>query len=168
MKAKSAEAQIKTFLAKYSPGIAAELRAARKHLQALFPRGYELVYDNYNALVFGFSASDRSTDAFLSIAGYPRWITLFFLPGVGLEDPQRLLEGSGSKVRSIRLESARQLREPAVKRLIAQAISPHRHALKQAGALTTTVKSISAKQRPRRPEAPLKKARGPATRRTRP
>src|SRR5262245_26586336 len=132
MKTKPAEAQIKSFLAKYSPGIAAELRAARAYLQALSPRGHELVYDNYNALVFGFSATDRSSDAFLSIAGYPRWITLFFLPGTGLEDPQGLLQGSGSLVRSIRLESAQQLRAPAVRKLIAQAMAPHRDALKQA------------------------------------
>ena len=151
MKGKTAEAQIKAFLAKYSPGIAAELRAARRHLRAQFPRGHELVYDNYNALVFGFSATERTSDAFLSIAGYPRWITLFFLSGVGLDDPEGLLEGSGSKVRGIRLESARQLLEPAVKRLIGQAMAPHRDALKQASALTTSSRSVSARQRPRRP-----------------
>jgi len=153
------EAQIKGFLAKYSPAIASEMLAARAHLRVLFPRGHELVYDNYNALVFGFSATDRTSDAFVSIAGYPKWVTLFFLPGVGLDDPEGLLEGSGSKVRSIRLESARQLREPAVRKLIVQAMKPHRDALKQASALTTTIRSVSAKQRPRRPAASTSRAK---------
>jgi hypothetical protein len=161
MKAMPAEAQIKSFLAKYAPGIAAELRAARAALRALFPRGHELVYDNYNALVFAFSPTERSSEAFLSIAGYPRWITLFFLPGTGLHDPDGLLQGSGSQVRNVRLESARQLRTPAVRKLLAQAMAPHRDALKQAGPLATTIKGVSARQRPRRPAAAknAKKAR---------
>ena len=124
------DAKIAGFLAKYSPELNAELRAARSNLRSLFPKGHELVYDNYNALVFAFSATDKSSDAFLSVAGYPKWVTLFFLPGVGLDDPKGLLQGSGSQVRSIRLSSAGQLREPAVKKLIAQAMAPHRKALK--------------------------------------
>jgi len=43
------------FLAKYEEGIASQARAVREHLLALFPRGFELVYDNYNALAVGFS-----------------------------------------------------------------------------------------------------------------
>lgn len=145
------ESQIDSFLDKYSPEIAAELRAARAGLQSLFPQGHELVYDNYNALVFGFSATERTSDAFLSVAGYPRWVTLFFLRGTRLTDPGRLLQGSGSQVRSIRLHSARQLSEPAVRALIEQAALAHRDALGRAGPLKTSVKSVSAKQRPRRP-----------------
>ena len=148
---RSTEAQIKTFLAKYSPEVRTQLQSARTHLRKLFPRGYELVYDNYNALVFGFSPAERSSEAFLSVAGYPRWVNLFFLRGVDLKDPERLLQGSGSQVRSIRLESAGQLLEPAVQALIAQAIEPHRKALDGAGPRQTSIKSVSAKQRARRP-----------------
>ena len=150
MKSKSVAAQIASFLARYSPEVSAELRAARAHLQALFPQGHELVYDNYNALVFAFSATDRTPDAFLSIAGYPKWVTLFFLHGVGLDDPNALLQGSGKQVRSIRLRSAQQLREPAVQALIGQAMASHRDALRGAEPLNS-IKLVSAKQRPRRP-----------------
>ena len=153
------DAKIAGFLAKYSPALNAELRAARSNLRKLFPRGHELVYDNYNALVFAFSATERASDAFLSVAGYPNWVTLFFLPGVGLDDPNGLLQGSGSQVRSIRLSSAGQLREPAVKKLIAQAMAPHRKALKTCVPLVTTIKSVSAKQRPRRSATGSRKAR---------
>jgi hypothetical protein len=147
----STEAQIRTFLAKYSPEIATALRAARRRMRKLFPRGYELVYDNYNALVFGFSPTDRSSDAFISVAGYPRWVTLFFLRGAELDDPQGLLEGSGKQVRSIRLGPARQLSQPAVQELIAQAMRPQRAALASARPLRTLVKTVVAKQRARRP-----------------
>jgi hypothetical protein len=147
------EARIEAFLARYSPTISAELRAARSHLRALFPRGHELVYDNYNALVFGFSPTERTSEAFLSVAGYPRWVTLFFLRGVDLRDPDGLLQGDGRQVRSIRLRSAAHLLDREVRALIARAMEPHREALLHAGALQTTIKSVSAKQRPRRPVA---------------
>ena len=153
MKRENPEPRIKAFLGKYSPEIAAQLRAARTHLRALFPRGHELVYDNYNALVFGFSPSDRSSEAFLSVAGYPRWINLFFLRGVDLDDPTHLLKGAGKQVRSIRLGSEHRLTDPAVHALIAQAIEAHRDALGNAVPLQTTVKSVSPTQRTRKPAA---------------
>jgi len=153
MKQSPVEAQIKTFLAKYSPDVKKQLQLARAQLRALFPRGHELVYDNYNALVFGFSATERSSDAFLSVAGYPRWVNLFFLNGVGLKDPKRLLQGAGVQVRSIRLSSAAQLLEPDIQALISQAIKPYRKALDKAPALQTVIKSVSATQRARRPRS---------------
>jgi hypothetical protein len=153
MKHRPIESQIDTFLAKYSPEVSAQLRSARTHLRAMFPLGYELVYDNYNALVFAFSSTERASGAFLSVAGYPKWVNLFFSHGAGLSDPGRLLQGSGSRVRSIRLQSAEYLLEPAVQALISQAMEPHREALQHAKPLQTSIKAIAAKQRPRRPAA---------------
>ena len=149
--ASSPEPRIKGFLAKYSPAIAKELRAARARLRKLFPRGHELVYNNYNALVFAFSPTERASDVVVSVAGYPRWVTLFFLDGVGLDDPHGLLQGSGSRVRGVRLESSTQLADAAIGELIAQAMKPHREAFRRAPPLQTTIKSVSAKQRARRP-----------------
>ena len=69
---------------------AATARACRHTPQGLFPQGYELVYDNYNALVFAFASTDRASGAILSNAVYPRWVTRFFAHGVDLSDPQGL------------------------------------------------------------------------------
>ncbi|HEU4932438.1 MAG TPA: DUF1801 domain-containing protein [Pyrinomonadaceae bacterium] len=145
------ESQIEIFIRKYSPAIEAQLRDVRTRFRAMFPRGFELVYDNYNALVFGISPTERTSDAFISVAGYPRWITLFFLRGADLRDPQGLLEGQGKQVRSVRLREPKDINTPDVEALIAQAILPYESALLAAPSLTTIVKSVSAKQRPRRP-----------------
>ena len=75
------ESQIAAWLAKYAPAIEAQLKDARLRLRAYLTRGHELVFDNYNALVFGISPTERTSDAFISIAGYSTWITLFFLHG---------------------------------------------------------------------------------------
>ena len=150
---RSEQARIDGFLARYTPGIEARLRAARARLRALFPRGHELVFDNYNALVFGISPTLRSQEAFVSIAGYPKWVTLFFLHGATLDDPAALLVGDGKQVRGLRVEGPETFDAPAVQALLAQAIAPHAAALSAAPPLSTTVKTEAAKQRPRRPSA---------------
>lgn len=138
-------------LARYTPEIAGQLREARKHLAKHFPRGFELVYDNYNALVFAYAPTERASDAILSIAGYPRWVTLFFAKGATLDDPSHVLEGSGAQFRSVRLQPPARLREAAVQKLICDAKVAASRRLQAAPTLTTIVKSTSAKQRARRP-----------------
>ena len=145
------EAEIAGFLAKYTPELRAQFKQTRARLRQHFPRGYELVYDNYNALAIGYSPAEGASQAVVSIAGYPRWVSLFFLQGKGLPDPTQRLQGSGSRVRSIRLASPATLDEPDVQALLALALGPHAPDFAAAPRLTTVVKSVSAKQRSRRP-----------------
>ena len=149
----NAGSKIAAFLGRYSPEIEAQLREARRMLRSSFPRGYELVFDNYNALVFAVSPTERTADAFVSVAGYPRWVTLFFLRGAELKDPRGLLQGTGKQVRGIRLTAAIRVDTPAVKALVRQAASVHGAAFKVAPKLRTIVKTVLDEQRPRRPEA---------------
>ena len=145
------ERRIAGFIDKYTPAIAAQLRDARQRLRAHFPRGVEMVFDNYNALVFGIGPSDHTRESFISIAGYPKWVTLFFLDGASLHDPNGLLEGEGKQVRGIRLKTPADMDSPAVAALIAQAIATRADALAGAPPLATVVKAEVEKQRPRRP-----------------
>ncbi len=149
--AADAEARLAEFIAQYSPDVGRQLMACRQRLQALVPRGYELVYDNYNALAIGYATTDKAGGAVISLAAYPRWVTLFLLHGAGLPDPEHLLEGSGSRVRSIRLRGPDDLDRPAVQSLIALALAPAAAAFAQAPPLSLLIKSVSPKQRPRQP-----------------
>jgi hypothetical protein len=142
--------QIAGFLAKYGPEIARQARAARRKLRKRMPTAVELIYDNYNALVFGFAPDEHASGAILSIALYPRWVTLFFLQGRNLLDPEGLLEGAGRIVRSIRLESEKDLDKRPVRALIAQAIARARVPLPAKGRGRTVIRSVSARQRSRR------------------
>ncbi|HEX9577329.1 MAG TPA: hypothetical protein VF993_06230 [Myxococcales bacterium] len=142
--------RIAAFLAKFDPEIARQARAARRKLRRMMPTAVELIYDNYNALVFGFAPDEHASGAILSIALYPRWVTLFFLQGRNLPDPEGLLEGAGQIVRSIRLESERDLDKPPVRALMAQAIARAREPLPAKGRGRTVIRSVSATQRPRR------------------
>src|SRR3989442_657784 len=143
------EAQLATFLAKYTPEIGALAKAARRKMRARLPGAIEMVYDNYNALVIGYAPSERASDAIFSIALYPRWVTLFFLNGKGLPDPEGLLNGNGSRVRHIRLETAATLDKPAVRDLMNAALERSDQPIDAKGRRQLIIKSISAKQRPR-------------------
>lgn len=147
----STATELRRFISRFSPAVAKELRGARSRLRSAFPRGYELVYDNFNALVFAFSASEKQADLVLSIAAYPRWVSLFFAHGASLPDPHRLLRGSGSRIRHVVLTSASDLDSPAIRALIAHATKRAAKVFTTAPKLTTVIRSVSAKQRPRRP-----------------
>jgi hypothetical protein len=148
----SPQSQLEGFIRKYAPEVAAEGRAALAKLRRLVPGAVELVYDNYNWLVVGFCPSERPSDAVLSLVFTPRWITLCFLQnGPALADPLGLLRGSGKRVRSIRLESARDLDKLAVRALIKEALASAWEPIDRAGRGRLVIRSVSAKQRPRRP-----------------
>jgi hypothetical protein len=143
--------QIDSFLAKYTPEMASSARDARARMRKRIPGGVEFVYDNYNALVFGFGPTERPSEAVLSLAVMPRWVTLCFLKGAKLPDPKKLLKGSGSIVRNMRLSSPAQLDEPEIEDFIAQAITAAKPPFPPGSQPRTIIKSVSAKQRPRRP-----------------
>ncbi len=145
------QVQLDRFIDRYSPEVANDARKALDLLSARMPTATRLVYDNYNALVIAFGPNDRSCDAVLSIALYPRYVTLFFARGVDLDDPHRLLEGDGSTIRSVRLQPISRLMTKEVVALVDAAVSGARLPLPATGEGCLIIKSISARQRPRRP-----------------
>lgn len=146
------EQQLATFLAKYSPEMVATGKAVRAKMRKLYATALELVYDNYNALVIGYGATERASEFIFSIALYPRWATLFFADGAGLPDPKKLLKGSGPAIRQIRLDSPATLDDPAVRALMKEAVSRASVPFDPAGTHRLIIRSISTKQRPRRPD----------------
>src|SRR5437764_5494913 len=118
-----AEAQLRSFVAKFTPEHQSLIRAVRSWLRKRLPAAHELVYDNYNFFVIGYSPTERPSDAVLSIAAGANGVRIYFIRGKGLPDPNKLLKGSGNQTRSIDLESASALARPAVRRLIDEAIS---------------------------------------------
>lgn len=144
------EEQLDGFIDKFEPQVAALARAALTRMRALTPGATELVYDNYNALAIAFAPSERASEAIFSIALYPRWVSLFFGQGADLPDPERRLTGSGNRMRHIVLEKIELLSEPAVLALIDVALARAKVPLDPHPPRKLIIKSVSAKQRPRR------------------
>jgi Domain of unknown function (DU1801) len=145
------EAQVDGFLAKFSPEIEKLARACRAKLRKRLPGATELVYDNTYALVIGFGPSERASEAFFSLVMYPRWINFFFLQGAKLADPHKLLKGSGSVVRHIRVDSAADFDRPEIRDLMDTALMNARKSIDPRASGKLVIKAIAAKQRPRRP-----------------
>src|SRR6185295_17363306 len=116
-----AEKQLKSFVEKFEPKHQTLIRAVRKALRKRFPTAYELVYDNYNFFVIGYSASERPSDSIVSVAAGANGVGLCFIHGASLPDPKKILLGSGNQTRFIRIESVQVLARPEVEALIVAA-----------------------------------------------
>jgi hypothetical protein len=143
--------QLAGFIDKFTPEIAARAKAILARMRSRYPQALEIVYDNYNALAIGFGPTDRASDVIFSIALYPKWVSLFFMQARGLNDPTQLLKGSGNVARHVILPSPESLDDPALMSLMQQALETAKTPLPPKGAHQLIIKSISAKQRPRRP-----------------
>ena len=151
--------QLASFLSRYDPEVSEVAEATVAVLRRRYPHALELVYDNYNALVIGFGPTLRASDAIFSIALYPKWVSMFFLQATSLTDPAQLLQGSGTVARHIRLASASMLDEPAVLDLMEQAVAKAAVPFDPAASHQLIIKSVSAKQRERKPKSAAKAVR---------
>lgn len=146
----SAQQQFDEFLEKFTPDIATHARAVLERVREFVPGAFELVYDNYHALVIGFGPTHRAGDTVLSVAVYPKWVTLFFMHGASLEDPFALLHGTGSAVRGVRIHDLAQFDDERLQMLIETAVAVAPKAIAAAAERTMVIKAVSEKQRPRR------------------
>lgn len=146
----SASTQVASFIAKFDKSNATLIRSCRSAMRKRLPSALELVYDNYNFLAIGYSSTERASDCVVSLACGANGVSLSFYYGASLADPDAMLLGSGNQNRFIRLESARTLDDPRVERLIDAALAQAKTPMPSSGKTRTIVKSISAKQRPRR------------------
>lgn len=113
----------------------------------------ELVYDEGDAVVvgFGFGPSERASEAVVSIAVYPRRVSLVFLDGARLPDPDRMLQGRGVKARHVVLERSELVDDPRVASLVARALERAAPPIDSGRERRMVIKSVSANRRPRRP-----------------
>ena len=156
-----AERQLESFLAKYDPEVVTFARRALAKMRRIVPGAVEMVYDNFNWLVIGFSPTERPSEAIFSLVLPPGRVTLCFLQGASLPDPAKRLQGSGNVVRNIRLYNmgeldAKVLDDPEVLALMNVALNRAKVSMTAGARRRLIIRAVSAKQRPRR-TAPRKK-----------
>jgi len=150
MRKPTSEQQLASMIRKFDSKNAALICSMRKALRERMPSANELVYDNYNFFVIGYCSTERPSDCIVSIAAAANGVGLSFYYGAKLPDPHRILLGSGSQNRYIRIDSVALLARPEVDRLIAAVINQARNRLPAVGKGKLIIRSISKKQRPRR------------------
>ena len=147
----TAESELSGFIEKFAPPMQTLITGCLAAMQSRFPAAIQLVYDNYNFLVVGFGPTRRPSEAIFSLAAQRAGVSLYFLQrAVELSDPGQLLRGVGKVVRSIPLSTAAELERPEVAELLTTALSFAVVPMDASGGPELIIKSVSARQRPRR------------------
>jgi len=146
---RSAEAQLRTLIAKFTPAHLKFISATRRWFRKRLPTAHEVVYEYRDCFVISYSPNERGYEGVLAIRASGNGVRLYFNRGKELPDPAKLLQGSGSQTRSINLDGASTLARPEVARLIDEAIARNRVPFALAGRGSVVIRSASAR-RPRR------------------
>ena len=130
----------------------------REFVWKLYPYCKELIYDNYNALAFGWSPTERQGHVFCSIAvgRTSHNIHFGFYWGSEISDPEKKLLGQGSQYRYVLVKSKTDFPKAYIKKLVNEAYANSLAKVRDKTEIVkgrTIVKSISEKKR----ERPLKK-----------
>jgi hypothetical protein len=125
----------------------------RDFVWKLYPNANELIYDNYNAVAFGWSPSDRMGDLFCSIAvGRSSHNVHFgFYWGSKIEDPKGILIGEGNQYRYILVHKKSEFPKAYIKKLIKEAYAYSINKMNITRPVSqgaTVTKSISRSKRP--------------------
>src|SRR5215217_6475299 len=91
------------FMKPFSKEIQKTLLTLRDFVWDLYPQTNELIYDNYNAVAFGWSPTDKVGHTFCSIAigRTSKNIHFGFYWGSEISDPEKKLIGQGNQYRYI-------------------------------------------------------------------
>jgi len=145
---RSAEAQLRTLIAKFAPAHLRLIGTIRRSLRKRLPTAHELVYEYHNlgAVVISFSPNEHGYEGVLAIRASSDGVKLYFNQGKDLPDPAKLLQGS-SQTRWINVEGTSLLARPEVASLIDEAIAHNRVPFALAGRGSVVIRSTSAKQR---------------------
>jgi hypothetical protein len=118
----------------------------------LYPQANELIYDNYNAVAFGWSPTDKVGHTFCSIAigRSTNNVHFGFYWGNEISDPDKILLGQGNQYRYILVTDKNKFPKTYIKKLINEAYANSLAKVKDQKQIIsgqTIVKSISDKKR---------------------
>jgi hypothetical protein len=154
---------LKKFLSVFPAEVQQTTLWLREFVWKLYPYCNELIYDNYNALAFGWSPTERQGHVFCSIAigRTSHNIHFGFYWGSEISDPEKKLLGEGNQYRYVLVKSKTDFPKAYIKKLVKEAHANSLAKVKDKAEIVkgrTIVKSISEKKR-ERPVRKLTKAK---------
>lgn len=102
----------------------------RALIHTLHPDVVEVGWQRQRSIGYGFGPRKMS-EHYAYLAPFKAHVNLGFFKGALLDDPDRLLEGSGKLLRHIKLRTPEDTDAPGVQRLLTAAISERRGALQR-------------------------------------
>jgi len=144
--------ELEKFLKPFSAEIINIALWLREFVWDQYPYSNELIYDNYNAVAFGWSHTDRLSHVFCSVAVFEKYLHFGFYWGSEIADPEKKLLGKGNQYRYIKLDNKNEFPVKYMKKLIEEAYANSLAKVKDKAQIIkgqTIVKSISpTKKRP--------------------
>jgi hypothetical protein len=124
----------------------------REFVWDLYPKTNELIYDNYNAVAFGWSPTDKVGHTFCSIAvgRSSHNVHFSFYWGSEISDPGKILLGKGNQYRYVLVKNTKDFPKTYIKKLLKEAYANSLtkvHDKKQIRKGQTITKSVSASKR---------------------
>lgn len=104
------------------PRLISLFKDLREYILEIYPDSNELLYQTH-ALTTVFSISEKLSDAFCMIPIYTNHLNLGFNKGTILEDPHKLLSGTGNLIRHIPVTIPTDYRNKKVKDLIKSSVA---------------------------------------------
>jgi hypothetical protein len=152
------------FLKPFSDEIKKTVLWLRDFAWDLYPQANELIYDNYNAVAFGWSPTDKVGHTFCSIAvgRSSKNIHFGFYWGSELSDTKGILLGEGNQYRYVLVKGVDSFPKAYIKKLMKEAYANSLDKVKDQKQIRnglTIIKSISAAKRASKskPKKSLKK-----------
>lgn len=111
------------FLKSFGEEITETVLWLREFVWDLYPNANELIYDNYNALAFGWSPTDKVGHTFCSIAigRTSKNIHFGFYWGSEIADPEKRLIGEGRQYRYLLVRDKSRFPRTYIKKLLREA-----------------------------------------------
>lgn len=110
------------FLAPYPVATQTLARALRQRLVSLLPPCIETIWDATNTVGPSYGFTEKNADHFIHLPAYTKYVNIGFTQGASLNDPESRLQGSGTKIRHIKLTRAEDLDDPYIHDLIRKAV----------------------------------------------
>ena len=104
------------------------VQALRDLVFEVDPNACEVVRLGDRAATYGVGPG-KMIDGYAYILPYGRWVNLGFYQGVDLADPEALLEGTGARLRHVKMRSLEDVHHSAVRGLIEGALAERRKTL---------------------------------------
>ena len=117
----TSDAEFRGILEGRSADVAAIALAARRLVFDVLPQTVEVVWPTQRSSGYG-TGPRKMSDHFAWILPYERHVAMAFPYGVELDDPAGLLQGTGAKIRNVRLETPDDVGRPELRRLLEVAI----------------------------------------------
>lgn len=100
----------------------------RQVILEIHPEACEVVRLGDRAATYG-CGPRKMIDGYAYILPYRSWVNLGFYRGASLTDPEKLLEGTGARMRHVKMRSVGDVQRPGVRGLIREASAERKAAL---------------------------------------